>query len=57
MGKSHGPKAKIEGVHISEKELIGDQGLKSTVTLDSGKLETPKPDIDWGKVTVKCRKP
>jgi hypothetical protein len=38
------------------RELIGDRGIKSTGTLDSGKDETPKtPELRSGKVTGACR--
>jgi len=56
MGRSHGPKAKVEGARISEKELIGDRGIERTVALDSRKLETPKPDIEFGKGHGEVRK-
>jgi hypothetical protein len=43
-------------VRICEKELISDWGLKSIVTLNSGKLETPNPDIESGKSHGKVQK-
>jgi hypothetical protein len=52
---SCGPGHSQEGLR-SGKELISDQGLKSTVTLDSGKHETPNPDIESGKSHGKVQK-
>jgi hypothetical protein len=54
---SYGPRAKVEGAHIGEKELISDLGIERTVTLDSRKSKTPNPILSREKVTIKCRRP